>query len=147
MLTGYPSGQRPVSAIFLLYVLVGGAQKRGMRLPPKSRGIAWAETVPNAKMQKERNMRKKKRFDEYTQEFKESAVRRTRMPNRTVASVAEELDIPAWRLSNWIRDSKQKLERSSELDELLKAHNRIKELEEQVEILKKAAAYFAKNLW
>ncbi len=91
-------------------------------------------------------MSKKKKSEEYTQEFKESAVRRTRLPNRTVASVAEELDIPAWRLSNWIRDSKQKLERSSELDELLKAHNRIKELEEQVEILKKAAAYFAKNL-
>lgn len=91
-------------------------------------------------------MSKKKKADEYTLEFKESAIRRTRQAGRTVASVAEELDIPAWRLHNWIRDSKQKLERSSDLDELLKAHNRIKELEEQVEILKKAAAYFAKNL-
>ena len=91
-------------------------------------------------------MSRKKRAVEYTLEFQENAVRRTRLPGQTVASVAEELHIPAWRLQNWIRDSKQKLERSSDLNDLLKAHNRIKELEEQVEILKKAAAYFAKNL-
>jgi transposase len=91
-------------------------------------------------------MSRKKRPAVYTLEFQESAVRRTKLPGRTVASVAEELNIPAWRLHNWIRESKQKLERSSELDELIKAQQRIKELEQQVEILKKAAAYFAKSL-
>jgi transposase len=68
------------------------------------------------------------------------------MPGQTVASVAEELNIPAWRLHNWIRDSKKKLERSSELEQLLEAHNEIKRLKEENEILKKAAAYFAKGL-
>ena len=91
-------------------------------------------------------MSRKKKSIAYTLEFQESAVRRTKLPGRTVASVAEELNIPAWRLHNWIRESKQKLERSSEVDELIKAQQRIKELEQQVEILKKAAAYFAKNL-
>ena len=91
-------------------------------------------------------MSRKKITSEYTTEFQEQAIRRTKLPGQTVASVAEDLNIPAWRLQNWIKDSKQKLERSSDLNELLVAHNRIKELEEQVEILKKAAAYFAKNL-
>lgn len=91
-------------------------------------------------------MSRKKKPSEYSLDFQESAIRRTRLPGRTVASVAEELKIPAWRLHNWIRESKAKLERSADLDELLKAQQRIKELEQQVEILKKAAAYFAKNL-
>jgi transposase len=91
-------------------------------------------------------MSRKKNNDVYTPEFKENAVRRTRLPGQTVASVAIDLKIPAWRLQTWVKESKHQLERSSELDELLQAHNRIKELEEQVEILKKAAAYFAKNL-
>lgn len=91
-------------------------------------------------------MSRKKKPTEYTLDFQEAAIRRAKLSGRTVASVAEELNIPAWRLHNWIRESKQKVERSSELDELLKAQHRIKELEQQVEILKKAAAYFAKNL-
>jgi transposase len=91
-------------------------------------------------------MSKRKKTSEYTPGFRESAVRRTRLPGRTIASVAEELNIPAWRLHNWIRDSKTKLERSSDLDEMARLHNENKELKEQVEILKKAAAYFAKHL-
>ena len=91
-------------------------------------------------------MSQKKKYIEYTLEFQESAVRRTKLPGKTVASVAEELNIPAWRLNNWIRDSKKKLERSSELDELTRLHNENKRLKEENEILKKAAAYFAKHL-
>ncbi len=90
--------------------------------------------------------RKKKTSTEYTLEFQESAIRRTKMPGKTVASVAEELKIPAWKLHNWIRDSKQKLERSSDLSELMRLHNENKRLKEELEILKKAAAYFAKHL-
>lgn len=91
-------------------------------------------------------MSQKKKSTEYTLEFQEGAVRRTKLPGKTVASVAEELNIPAWRLHNWIRDSKKKLERSSDLDELTKLHNENKRLKEENEILKKAAAYFAKHL-
>lgn len=91
-------------------------------------------------------MSQKKKTSEYTLEFQENAIRRTRLPGQSVASVAEELNIPAWRLHNWIKDSKKKLERSSEMDELKEARKRIKRLEEEIEILKKATAYFAKNL-
>ena len=91
-------------------------------------------------------MTEKKTSTEYTPEFQENAVRRTKLPGQTVASVAEDLKIPAWRLHNWIKDSKKKLERSSDLDELLQAHNEIRRLKEENEILKKAAAYFAKHL-
>lgn len=91
-------------------------------------------------------MSRKKKASEYTLEFQENAIRRAKLPGQSVASVAEDLNIPAWKLHNWIRDSKTKLERSSDLDELRKAHNEIKRLKEENEILKKAAAYFAKHL-
>ncbi len=83
---------------------------------------------------------------EYTSEFKEKAVRLAQLPNRSIASVAIELRIPAWKLRNWIKESKKKLDRSSEIDELVRLHNENKRLKEEVEILKKAAAYFAKTL-
>lgn len=91
-------------------------------------------------------MTKKKKPTGYTYEFRENAIRLTRTPGKTIASVAEELKIPAWRLRNWIKDSKDKLERSSDMDELARLHNENKRLKEEIEILKKAAAYFAKNL-
>lgn len=91
-------------------------------------------------------MTKKKKSDIYTSEFKENAVRLSKLPRRTVASVAQELKIPAWRLRTWIQESAKKLERSSEVDELIKRDNEIKRLKEEIEILKKAAAYFAKSL-
>lgn len=91
-------------------------------------------------------MSNKKKSTTYSAEFQEKAVRLTKMPGRTVASVAEELKMPAWKLHNWVRKSKTKLERSSDVDELLKRDNEIKQLKEELEILKKAAAYFAKTL-
>jgi transposase len=100
----------------------------------------------SCKNAEEHAMKNKRQTAEHAAEFRENAIRRTQLKGQSIASVAEDLGIPAWKLNNWIKDSKRKLERSSDLDELLKAHNRIKELEEEVEILKKATAYFAKNL-
>jgi transposase len=91
-------------------------------------------------------MTSKNRYKTYAREFQENAVRLCRQPNRTVASVAQELKIPAWKLRNWVGASKQKLERSAEVEEVSRLEDRIHELEEEIEILKKAAAYFAKNL-
>jgi transposase-like protein len=45
-----------------------------------------------------------------------------------------------------VNESKQKLEKSAEVVEISKLEDRILELEEENAILKKAAAYFAKNL-
>jgi transposase-like protein len=54
------------------------------------------------------------------------------------------LGIPAWKLRNWVEESKRKLERGSEVSELIRLQNEVKELREENEFLKKAAAYFAK---
>jgi transposase len=91
-------------------------------------------------------MTNKKKSNGYPKEFQENAIRLSKQPGRSVASVSEELKIPAWKLHNWIRDSKVKLERSSDVDELIKKDNEIRLLKEEIEILKKAAAYFAKSL-
>lgn len=91
-------------------------------------------------------MAKKRKTTEYTQEFRENAIRLIKEPGRTVASVAEELKIPAWRLHNWIKSSNSKLERSADVDQLLAKDREIARLKEEIVILKKAAAYFAKTL-
>jgi transposase len=88
----------------------------------------------------------KKKSTEYTKEFRDSAVRLCKQPGRSVASVSGELKIPAWKLSGWLRESRDKQERLSEVDELIKLQNELKRAKEEIEILKKAAAYFAKNL-
>jgi transposase len=90
------------------------------------------------------NMSKKK--SKYTREFQENAVQLASLPGNSVAAVALELGVPGWKLRNWIRDSKVTLERSSEIDELIRLEKENKRLKEEVEILKKAAAYFAKTL-
>lgn len=91
-------------------------------------------------------MTRKKNVTAYTFEFRENAVRLSKIPSRTVASVAQELKIPAWKLRLWVKESKQKLERSSDMDDLVRLTNENKRLKEEIEILKKAAAYFAKSL-
>jgi transposase len=80
----------------------------------------------------------------YTREFQENAVRLATLPGKTVRNVAIELGVKEWRSRRWVEDSKKKLERSSEISELIALQKRIKELEEENLILKKAAAYFAK---
>ena len=82
----------------------------------------------------------------HTREFQEKAVRLASLPGRSVSAVALELGIPSWKLRNWIKDSKEELERSSEIDELIKLQKELARVKEENEILKKAAAYFAKNL-
>lgn len=82
----------------------------------------------------------------YTREFQEEAIRLAGLPDRTAAGVARELGVPAWKLRNWIKEAEQNLERSSEIDELIALQRKVKRLEEENEILKKAAAYFAKTL-
>ena len=91
-------------------------------------------------------MTNKKKTAVYTKEFQDSAVRLCKQPNRTVASVAQELKIPAWKLRNWVAGSKQKLEKSAEVEEISRLEDQVQELKEENAILKKAVAYFAKDL-
>ena len=80
----------------------------------------------------------------HTDEIKQNALQLATQPGRSVQAVALDLGIPSWKLRNWLKENKEKLERSSDIDEHIRMQRRIKELEEEVEILKKAAAYFAK---
>lgn len=82
----------------------------------------------------------------HTKEFQMNAVRLATQEGNSVARVALQLKIPVWKLRSWIKDSKDQQERSSEIDEVMRLQKENKRLQEEVEILKKAAAYFAKNL-
>ena len=85
----------------------------------------------------------------YSLEFKEDAIRLALSNGRAVPSVAADLGINPQTLYRWIQkynDTKNNTEKSriAELETKLKAANRrVADLEETVNILKKAAAIFA----
>lgn len=91
-------------------------------------------------------MARKKRQVIFHSEYQDKAVRRATAPGNTIAGVAKELDIPVWKLRKWVAEAREKLERNSEVDEVIRLRNELKEAREEIEILKKAAAYFAKSL-
>jgi transposase len=88
----------------------------------------------------------------YNQEFRDTAIKLAVAGNKSIGQVARELELPEWKLYGWVQAWKKKNGNSasggspSADDELLKLQKRNKELEQEVEILKKAAAYFAKTL-
>ena len=87
----------------------------------------------------------------YTDEFKQQAVRLVLDEEKSVGAVARELDLTASALAEWV--TRARADRSkgrtglttAERDELarLRKENRI--LQEERDILKKAAAFFAKH--
>lgn len=91
-------------------------------------------------------MTRKKQRVIFHSEYQEKAVRLATTPGKTIAGVAKELDIPEWKLRKWIGEAKEKLERSSEVSELIRLQKELAQAKEEIEILKKAAAYFAKSL-
>jgi len=87
----------------------------------------------------------------YTKEFKEGAVRLVLEENKTVSSVARELDLTTSALSLWVRQAEADRTKgktglmSEERQELVRLRKENRELRLEREILKKAAAFFAKN--
>ena len=88
----------------------------------------------------------------YNDEFRDTAIKLALSGEKSIAVVAGELGLPAWKLYGWVQAWKKKNGKTtgnsngSAEDELRKLQKRNKELEQEVEILKKAAAYFAKTL-
>lgn len=92
----------------------------------------------------------------YNQEFRETAIKLALAGDKAISDVAAELGIPAKRLYTWVSAWKKRNSRNtsgSKLpirkgadDELLKLKKRVKDLEQENEILKKASAYFARTL-
>ena len=87
----------------------------------------------------------------YSQEFRETAVRLAVAGDKSIAAVAKELGVPDWKLYGWVSTWKKQNGKSGEkpgssVDEVAKLKKELKQLKEENEILKKAAAYFAKTL-
>jgi transposase len=92
-------------------------------------------------------IKKKKRFN---QEFKDSTVKLVDA-GKSAAQVARELGLPEWQVRTWVRNAKKKKDAAGTVGdaELLLENKRLKKelarLQEESEILKKAAAYFARH--
>ncbi|EEG76277.1 transposase [Dethiobacter alkaliphilus] len=86
----------------------------------------------------------------YSEEFKKDAIKLVQEGGRPVNSVANDLGINAQTLRNWLKEEKKRQNPESarilELEAQLKAEKRRNnELEEAVDILKKATALFVKD--
>lgn len=95
-------------------------------------------------------MGQRKKFDKA---FKEQAVLRILAEESTVADTAKELDVHYTTVRDWVkyfkRDGESAFPGSGHLkvedDEIRKLRKQLADLKEENDILKKAAAYFAKN--
>ncbi len=87
-----------------------------------------------------------------TPEFKADAVRLAKAGDRTIGQVAKDLDLTETALRDWVRRAEVDAGKgpaealtSSEREELVRLRRENKRLEMEREILKKAAAFFAKE--
>ncbi|HYU18450.1 MAG TPA: transposase [Chloroflexota bacterium] len=86
----------------------------------------------------------------YSEQFKRDAVALWRSSGRSLEQLAKELGVSRGSLSNWVKQADVdagKVEglTSDEREELRRLRREVKVLAEEREILKKAAAFFAKD--
>jgi transposase len=87
----------------------------------------------------------------HSQEFRETAVQLAIAGDKSIAAVAKELGLPDWKLYGWVNAWKKQhgtpsAKPGAANDQIAKLQKELKQLKEENEILKKAAAYFAKSL-
>jgi transposase len=87
---------------------------------------------------------------DFTEAYKAQAVRLVRESGKTVSAVARELDLTESALRQWVRDADRETRRtgalsSPERKELEQLRTEVKTLRMERDILKKAAAFFAKD--
>lgn len=90
---------------------------------------------------------------QYSAEFKLEAVRRVEVTGESISKVAADLGVNVNTMHGWIKRYRDKPtlpfpgsgKLSPEDEQYRKLERQIRELREENEILKKAAAYFAKN--
>jgi transposase len=95
--------------------------------------------------------RRKKR--KYSPEFKAGAVKLVLEEGRSMNSVAKELDVPSSVVTQWVHQAeadagkgrKKNRLTTSEKQELTELRKKVRQLEMEKEILKKATAFFAKE--
>lgn len=88
----------------------------------------------------------------FTAEFKAETVRLIQSSDKSVAEVCRDLDLSETAVRNWIRHAETEADRGpegalkkAERDELTRLRREVRELRKEREILKKAAAFFAKE--
>ena len=90
----------------------------------------------------------------FSAEFKAEAVRLCKVGDRSIRQVAVDLDLTETALRGWVKRAATATEvepeegsalAATERDELVQLRKRVKRLEMEREILKKAAAFFAKE--
>lgn len=93
------------------------------------------------------------RLSKYSPEFKRDAVALVRTTGRPINQVARELGLSHETLRSWAKQDRIDQGQgapgeltSDQLDELRSLRRQVKELEAEREILRKAAAYFAKEM-
>jgi len=95
-------------------------------------------------------MKKKRQYTQYTKEYKEEAVALVREQGYSVADAAKSLGINANLLYRWKEKLEEELEGKSlsmdERAELKKLRKENKNLRMEKEILKKASAFFAREM-
>ena len=79
----------------------------------------------------------------YDKAFRDAAVRSWRSSNQSIATHAAELGIPAQTLTNWVQKSDAPAS-ALEPSERRRFERLLREKEEEIAILSKAAAYFAR---
>ena len=94
----------------------------------------------------------KRKRRSFTAEFKAEAVRLCRVGDRSIGQVATDLDLTETALRAWVKSADVDAGNgppgaltTEERDELRELRRRVKRLEMEREILKKAAAFFAKE--
>jgi len=98
----------------------------------------------------------RKRNQAYTEEFRREAIKRASQPGVTQAEVAKDLGLSAQQIANWKRQFTRLSDKQfnsvdgvdyskKESEEVRRLRRENKRLQEEMEFLKKAAAYFAKS--
>jgi transposase len=96
----------------------------------------------------------KKERRQFTKEFKEGAVRLVTEQGRSLGDAARSIGVTSWTLSRWVKAARSEGadafrgngNRTSQEQEIFELRQQVKRLEEEKAILKKAAAYFAKEM-
>jgi transposase len=87
----------------------------------------------------------------FTDDFKQQAARLVLDEGKSVSAVARELDLVPSALGNWVKHVQADRTKgrtgltTTEREELARLRKQVRVLEEEREILKKAAAFFAKH--